>query len=100
MERKSEYFSSLSASAKDRYEKKVMATGLKVDPYSIERWHEDSEVFPKVNWSDMLRQANTLAKLYRCYLFETINVLRVCCFNIGLERNARWWMLYESWMGP
>ena len=54
MERKSEYFSSLSASTKDRYERKVIATGLKVDPYSIERWHEDSEVFPEVNWSDMM----------------------------------------------
>ena len=48
MQRKSEYFSSLSASAKDKYERKVMATGLKVDPYSIERWHGDAEVFPEV----------------------------------------------------
>ena len=40
MEHKSEYSSSLSASAKDRYERKVMATGLKVDPYSIECWHK------------------------------------------------------------
>ena len=32
-----------------------MATGLKVDLYSIERWHEDSEVFPEVNsGSDMM----------------------------------------------
>lgn len=49
MEHKSEYFSSLSASAKGRYERKVMATGLGVDPYCIERWHDDSEVFPKVS---------------------------------------------------
>jgi len=34
-----------------------MAMELGIDPYSIERWHEDSEVFPEVTWSDMILTA-------------------------------------------
>ena len=51
---KSEYFSALSAASRARYEKKVIAAGLTTDPYCIEQWHEDSDIFPEVNWSDMI----------------------------------------------
>ena len=54
MERKSEYFSALSAASKARYEKKVVSTGLGTDPYSIERWNEYLDSFPEINWSDMI----------------------------------------------
>ena len=94
MERKSEYFSSLSASAKDRYEKKVVATRLGIDPYSIERWREDLEAFPEVNWCDMIMYLTATPSEYTCeaikvlFVSQTINVLRLCHLNIGLERNA------------
>lgn len=54
MERKSEYFSALSATSRARYENKVVAAGLTTDPYCIERWHEDLDSLPEVNWSDMI----------------------------------------------
>lgn len=38
MELKSEYFSALSAASRGRYENKVIAAGLKTDPYCIEGW--------------------------------------------------------------
>ena len=63
MQRKSEYFSSLSASAKDKYERKEMATDLKVDPYSIERWHEDAEVFPRLLNSG----SDIMIIIFNCY---------------------------------
>ena len=54
MERKSEYFSGLSVTSRVRYEKKVIATGLKTDPYCIERWHICLDSLPEVKWSDMI----------------------------------------------
>ena len=54
MEQKSEHFSGLSATYRVRYEKKVIATGLKTDPYCIERWHECLGSLPEVKWSDMI----------------------------------------------
>ena len=40
--------------SKTRYETKVLASGLKVDLYSITTWVVNSEEFPKVNLSDMV----------------------------------------------
>ena len=94
MERKSEYFSSLSASAKDRYERKVVATRLGIDPYTIECWREDLEVFPEVNCSDMIMYLTAMQSEYTreaikvLFVSQTINVLGLCHLNIGLERNA------------
>ena len=66
MERKSEYFSSLLASAKQRYERKVISTGLKIDPYSIEHWDENSKVFPEINLSDMIIYLTAMPSEYVC----------------------------------
>ena len=49
MERKSEYFSNLSAASRIRYESKVTSVGLSKDPYRIEQWYEDLESFPEVH---------------------------------------------------
>ena len=38
MQRKSEYLIQLTDNSKDRYESKILACGLKVDPYAIENW--------------------------------------------------------------
>jgi len=54
MERQSEYFSGLSSLARERYKQKVTKAGLSIDPYCIERWHEQLESSPEVKWSDML----------------------------------------------
>jgi len=37
--RKSEYLSSLSDEAKQRYESNVAGTGLSIDPYVIDDWN-------------------------------------------------------------
>lgn len=54
MDRKSEYFSNLSATSRIRYETKVTSAGLSIDPYCIEQWCENLESFPEVHWSDMI----------------------------------------------
>ena len=54
MELKSDYFHGLTAASKTRYETKVLASGLEVDPYSITTWVVNSEEFPEVNLSDMV----------------------------------------------
>jgi len=104
MERQSQYFSGLSFVARERYKQKVFNAGLSTDPYCIERWHEQLESSPDVNWSDMLT-----------YMTETPSdntreAVKVSCAIItnnkhnhnktGVERNARWRLFYESWMGP
>ena len=47
------YLCSLSNEARCRYESKVAATGLSVDPYVIENWTEDPESIPRLAWSDV-----------------------------------------------
>ena len=56
MERKSEYFASLSAESQRRYESKVISSGLRTDPYAIDdrHWTETPERVPDVQWSDMM----------------------------------------------
>ena len=54
MERKSDYFFDLSSQAKERYEAKVVSSGLRIDPYAIEDWNEAPEEVPDVRWSDMM----------------------------------------------
>ena len=69
-------------------------TRLGIDPYSIERWREDLEAFPEVNWSDMIMYLTATPSEYTreaikvLFVSQTINVLRLCHLNIGLERNA------------
>ena len=51
-ERRSEYFLSLSASSRERYECKVTS---KDDPYAIsEVWTESPELIPELQWSDIM----------------------------------------------
>ena len=46
---------SLSEGAKARYEAKITATGLKADPYAIDKWTEGPEDVPtSVQWSDVM----------------------------------------------
>jgi len=55
MEQKSGYFCDLkSAVSKKRYKEKVLAAGLGINPYSIQRWEEALETLPDVQWSDMI----------------------------------------------
>ena len=66
MERKSEYFTSLSKEAQIRYEEKVVVRGLKIDPYAIESWTEAPEVIPDVHWSDMMLYMIATPSPYTC----------------------------------
>ena len=54
MERKSDYFFDLYSQAKERYEAKIVSSGLRIDPYAIEDWNDASEKVPGVRWSDMM----------------------------------------------
>ncbi len=54
MDRKSKYFTNLSADAKCRYEGKVTNSGLRQDPYAITEWTENPENVPEVQWSDLM----------------------------------------------
>ena len=54
MERFSQYFRNLSTASKERYEQKVISTGLKHDPYVIEDWNENPATLPDVQWSDLV----------------------------------------------
>ena len=55
MERASEYFLSLSAGSRERYECKVTSCGLNDDPYAIsEGWTESPELIPELQWSDIM----------------------------------------------
>ena len=49
-----EYFKGLSTDARTRYEKKLLATGLKMDPYTINNWTDSPDVIPDVHYSDMM----------------------------------------------
>ena len=51
MERKSEYFTGLSAASRLRYEQKVINSGLQIDPYTTEDWLEAPEIIPSCVWS-------------------------------------------------
>ena len=63
MERFSEYFKGLSTDARTRYEKKVLATGLKKDPYTINNWTDSPDVIPDVQYSDMMLYRQLLRAL-------------------------------------
>ena len=52
--KKSEYFSSLSITAQQQYERKIINTCLTVDPYAIESWTREPEVVPKLHYSDLM----------------------------------------------
>ena len=52
--RKSECLCGLSDEAKQRYESKVVGTGLSVDPYLIDSWTRDPETIPQLTWSDVM----------------------------------------------
>ena len=54
MNQLSDYFSTLSSEAKERYEAKIVCTGLKIDSYVIEDWNEAPEEVPDVRWSDIM----------------------------------------------
>ena len=48
LSRMSEYFSNLTAGARKRYEAKVTAAGLSIDPYCIDEseWSREPEIVP------------------------------------------------------
>ena len=46
--RKSEYLCSLFDDAKQRYESKVVGTGLSGDPYLFDNWTQDPETIPRL----------------------------------------------------
>ncbi len=54
--KKSKYFSSLSTESKVRYQSKIAATGLTVDPYTIEEaeWTREPDTIPQLLWSDLM----------------------------------------------
>lgn len=66
MESKLDYFYGLTAASKTRYETKVHASGLKVDPYSITAWVVNSEEFPEVNLSNMVMYMISTLSPYTC----------------------------------
>lgn len=52
--KRSEYLVKLSSEAKKRYESKVVSAGINVDPYAIDKWSQNPEDIPKVQWSDVV----------------------------------------------
>ena len=53
MESCSQYLRDLSSVSRERY-KEVASTGLKDDPYTIKDWKENPDVFPDVQWNDLV----------------------------------------------
>lgn len=49
MESTSSYYRALLKEARKQYERKVVQTGLKNDPYEIDVWNDNA-----VKWSDMM----------------------------------------------
>ena len=56
LSKKSEYFSTLPADTRHRYECKILTAGLSVDPYTIEdsQWSREPESIPQLSWSDVV----------------------------------------------
>ena len=56
LSKKSEYICSLSDISRGRYEAKVTATGLDIDPYAIDAglWLHEPEVIPQLSLSDVM----------------------------------------------
>ena len=54
MESTSSYYRALLKKARKKYERKVIQTGLKNDPYEIDAWNDSPDVVPAVKWSDMM----------------------------------------------
>ena len=50
----SEYLMKLLLEAKKRFESKVVSAGVNVDPCAIDKWSQDPEDLPKVQWSDVM----------------------------------------------
>ena len=50
------YYLGLSHESQQRYESKVVSTGLNTDPYTIAEqfWSDNPDHIPLVNWSDVL----------------------------------------------
>ena len=101
IERKSEYFTGLSTASRLRYEQKVTASGLQIDPYTIKNWFDSPEVIPSVEWSDMMLYMTATPSQFTRESIKVVLFSLVIYYNsiVGLERNARWWFLYESRMG-
>lgn len=66
MKLKLDYFHGLTAASKICYETKILASGLKVDPYSITTWVVNSEELPEVNLSDKVMYMITTPSPYTC----------------------------------
>ena len=101
MKRKSEYFTHLTDNSKDRYESKILACGLKVDPYAIENWTESPEFSPPVDWSDMMlymvstpspHTRESIKAMLQATIsnLENSNYYYYIIFNTGLKGHVGW----------
>lgn len=56
LSRLSEYLGGLTTVARCRYEGKVTAAGLSIDPYTINDslWSREPEEIPQLSWSDVM----------------------------------------------
>ena len=74
----SSYAQEVSAEAPKRYVRKILATGLQIDPYSIkeEYWTREPESIPKLTWTDLVSYMISTASEYTK---EAIKVSFVAC---------------------
>ena len=85
LSKKSEYICSLSDISRGRYEAKVTATGLDVDPYAIDAglWSHEPEVIPQLSLSDVMLYMVSKPSLHTK---EAIKVMY--CFNVACWPTA------------
>ena len=77
MESCSQYFRDPSTVSRGRYKEKVASTGLKDDPYTIKDWKENPDVFPDVQWSDLV-----------VYMTATPSQFTREAIKVGTEMNS------------
>ena len=80
MEHFSQYFRGLSTTSKERYEQKVVSTGLKHDPYVIEDWCENPASLPDVQWSDLVVYMTTTPSQFTREAIKVRNCFTFQCF--------------------
>ena len=103
LQAKSEYFDGLSSKAKARYTRKILLSGLTIDPYCISKWTKNPEIVPAVKMSNMLQY---LVATQSPYIKEQIKVANFVCSELqlllhlkGQESTHRWKQLHDIWLG-
>ena len=81
LQAKLEYFDGLSAEAKARYTRKILLSGLTINPYCISEWTENPEIVPAIKMSDMLLY---LVATPSPYTKEQIKVANFVCSELQL----------------